>query len=111
MKRTINNKVQVLLIHGGMTFKKKKDYLYYLKTKEISTTTSSSWSGMYLKRNLGRLFEIVRPRMPLAENAEYEDWKIIFERYISLLQYRVVLIGESLGGIFLANIYLRIDCQ
>lgn len=41
--------------------------------------------------------------MPLSENARYEDWKIFFERHIPLLKNNCILIGNSLGGIFLAK--------
>ena len=41
--------------------------------------------------------------MPLQDNAKYDDWKIWFERYIPFLHDNVVLIGGSLGGIFLAK--------
>ena len=41
--------------------------------------------------------------MPLQENAKYNDWKIFFERYIPFLRNNVILIGASLGGIFLAK--------
>ena len=30
----MKTKTQILMIHGGMTFKNKKDYLDYLKNKE-----------------------------------------------------------------------------
>jgi predicted alpha/beta hydrolase family esterase len=41
--------------------------------------------------------------MPLSDNAKYRDWKILFERYIPLLRKDYILIGSSLGGIFLAQ--------
>jgi len=41
--------------------------------------------------------------MPLAENAHYEDWKVHFKRYIPRLRHGVILVGGSLGGIFLAK--------
>ena len=41
--------------------------------------------------------------MPLQDNAKYRDWKILFERYIPLLKKDSILIGSSLGGIFLAQ--------
>ncbi len=91
------------MIHGGMTFKNKNDYVHYLKTREISLEKKVRWNGEYLDKKLGRNFEIIRPRMPLSENAKYEDWKIHFERHISLLRDDCVLIGTSLGGIFLAK--------
>ncbi|MDP2669035.1 MAG: hypothetical protein Q8P07_04345 [bacterium] len=32
----MKNKTQVFLVHGGMTFKNQRDYLHYLKTRNIS---------------------------------------------------------------------------
>ena len=86
-----------------MTFKNNKDYLRFLKTREISIERKIRWSGDYLNKELGKNFEIIRPRMPLQDNAEYNDWKIHFERHIPYLRNNVILIGESLGGIFLAK--------
>lgn len=86
-----------------MTFKNEGDYLRFLKTRTISIEKKESWHGDYLDRALGKKFEIIRPRMPLAENAKYRDWKIYFERFIPHLRNEAILIGGSLGGIFLAQ--------
>lgn len=94
---------QILLIHGGMTFRNRKDYLSYLKNRPISLEAKTSWSGEYFDKKLGKKYQIIRPRMPQAQNAKYEDWKIWFERYLPLLKNNVILIGNSLGGIFLAK--------
>lgn len=99
----MNKKIQVILIHGGMTFKNRKDYLHFLKTRKISLENKIRWSDDYLTKKLGNDFEIIRPRMPLSDNAEYKDWKIHFERYFSHLRDNIILIGSSLGGIFLAK--------
>jgi predicted alpha/beta hydrolase family esterase len=99
----MKTKKQILLIHGGMTFKNKKDYLNYLRNKTINLNDYISWSGDYLEKKLGSNFQIIRPKMPLKENALYDDWKIFFERYIPYLKNNVILIGNSLGGIFLAK--------
>lgn len=99
----MKNKYQILYIHGGMTFKNKSDYLFYLKNKEVSIEKKSRWSGEYLENSLGKQFNIIRPRMPLSENAKYEEWKIVFEKYLPQLGENLILIGASLGGIFLAK--------
>lgn len=99
----MKKKTQILMIHGGNTFKNKKDYLKYLKTKEISVEKKLRWSEGYFDKELGKSFEIIKPRMPLQDDAKYEDWKIWFERYIPYLRNNVILIGSSLGGIFLAK--------
>jgi predicted alpha/beta hydrolase family esterase len=41
--------------------------------------------------------------MPLKDNAKYKEWKILFERYLPYIKNNVILIGCSLGGIFLAK--------
>lgn len=96
-------KIQILVIHGGMTFKNQKDYLHFLKTRKISLEKKISWTGDYLEKSLGKNFKVISPRMPLQDYANYNDWKIIFERYLSLLSNPFILIGNSLGGIFLAK--------
>ena len=99
----MKNKTQILLIHGGETFRNQKDYLNYLKNRTISIKKRVRWSQEYLDKELGKKFEIIRPRMPLQENAKYSDWKIFFERHMPLLRNNIILIGNSLGGIFLAK--------
>lgn len=96
-------KKQILFIHGGMTFKNRKDYLKYLKNREVELKKDKRWHREYFNEKLGENFEIIRPNMPLAENAKYEDWKIHFEKYTPFLRDNVILIGNSLGGIFFAK--------
>ncbi|MBU2264687.1 hypothetical protein KJ784_00695, partial [Patescibacteria group bacterium] len=73
-------KTQILIVHGGMTFKNRKDYLNFLKNREISIAKKIKWSSDYLDKELGKNFEMIRPRMPLQDDAKYGDWKIYFER-------------------------------
>lgn len=99
----MKKKTQIIFIHGGMTFKNRRNYLRYLKTRDITLEKKIRWHDEYLEKILGRNFQIIKPRMPLADNAKYEEWKIYFQRFIPLLQNSVILIGLSLGGIFLAK--------
>jgi hypothetical protein len=99
----MKDKIQILLIHGGETFKSQKDYLRFLNTREISVKKKAKWSHEYLDRKLGKKFEIIKPRMPLQDNAKYDEWKIHFERHFPYLRDNIILIGGSLGGIFLAQ--------
>jgi len=96
-------KKQIFIIHGGTTFKNRNDYLNFLENKKVSIDKKTSWALEYLDKKLGKDFDIIRPRMPLQEDAKYEDWKIYFERFIPYLKNGVILIGNSLGGIFLAK--------
>jgi hypothetical protein len=99
----MKNKPQIFIIHGGMTFKNKRDYKDYLKNRPISIERKVKWSDEYLDKKLGKDFDIIRPRMPLQDNAKYEDWKIFFERHFPYFKNNIILIGSSLGGIFLAK--------
>lgn len=97
------NKIQILYIHGGTTFKNQDDYLDYLKTRALSIEKRIKWSGDYLIEQLKDSCTIIFPAMPLKENARYEEWKIYLERYVELLDDQIILIGTSLGGVFLAK--------
>jgi predicted alpha/beta hydrolase family esterase len=96
------NKPQILMIHGGMTFKSDKGYVHWLKSRTVSIEKKPYWEAD-LEKKLEKSFNIIRPRMPLSENAKYRDWSIHFERHIPLLKKDCILIGSSLGGIFLAK--------
>ncbi len=56
-----------------------------------------------LAESLGKDFEVIIPKMPNPGNARYREWKIWFEKIIPFLEKEVVLIGHSMGGIFLAK--------
>lgn len=76
-------KTQIFYIHGGMTFKNKREYLHFLKHRKVSIEKKIKWSDAYLEKKLGNNFQIIRPRMPLQDNAKYNEWVIHFERYYS----------------------------
>lgn len=99
----MKNKTQIFVIHGGMTFKNKKDYTDWLKNRTISVEKKERWSDDYLEKKLGKEFDIIHPRMPLQDDAKYADWKIFFERYFPYFRNDIILVGSSLGGIFLAK--------
>jgi predicted alpha/beta hydrolase family esterase len=96
-------KTQIFIIHGGNTFRNNKDYWRYLKTRKINLEKRVRWYEGYFDKHLGKNFEIIRPRMPLQDYAKYKEWKVYFERHIPYLKNNVILIGSSLGGIFLAK--------
>lgn len=97
-------KQQILVIHGGDTFQIYDEYIESLKSKELSLKRlkSKSWKDN-LEKDLGDKYEVITPKMPNAQNARYEEWKIWFEKILPLLNEELILLGHSLGGIFLAK--------
>jgi predicted alpha/beta hydrolase family esterase len=96
-------RTQIIFIHGGNTFRSKKEFIKFLKTRKISLDKKIKWNDDYLDKHLGNDFEIIRLSMPLKDDAKYKEWKIYFERFFPHLRDNIILIGNSLGGIFLAK--------
>lgn len=97
------HKPQIVYIHGGSTFSGRLSYLKFLKNRPVSTVERVRWNDGYLDAKLGLKCEIIRPKMPCPERAVYAEWKIHFERYIPLLRSKVIMVGSSLGAMFLAR--------
>lgn len=97
-------KQQVFVIHGGNASNSYQEYLEYLKAKKVTLDDfhHQGWKNS-LTLKLGRNFEVHNPEMPNKQNAKYLEWKIYFEKIIPLMTAPVILIGHSLGGIFLAK--------
>lgn len=98
-------KRQVLVIHGGTSFDSPADYIDFITTRELTLDTlrcTYDWKAS-LSHELGEDTDVLHPRMPNPTNARYEEWKLWFERCAKLLHDDVILIGHSLGGIFLAK--------
>ena len=99
----MKKKNQIFYIHGGITFKNQNDYLDFLKNRQVSIDKKNKWSGEYLDNALDNIFHIIKPRMPLQDNAQYNEWKIHFERFFEQLDDNIILLGSSLGSIFLSK--------
>jgi predicted alpha/beta hydrolase family esterase len=96
--------MQIFVIHGGDAFATYEEYLQNLKTTslDLEKLKSKGWKST-LPEALGESYEVISPRMPNAQNAKYAEWKIWFEKHIPFMQDGVVLVGHSLGGVFLAK--------
>lgn len=90
----------ILYIGGGMTFPDHSSLLDYLRTRELSLEQSPIWTDS-LEADSG--LPLVAVKMPCKENASYDAWAIAFERYLELVADARILVGFSLGGIFLAK--------
>ena len=98
-------KQQIFAIHGGTSFNTYEEYISFLKTREVTLeklTCVLDWKAA-LTNDLGETFEVLQPKMPNGANARYLEWSIWFERCLPFMRDGVILIGHSLGGIFLAK--------
>lgn len=97
---------QVVVIHGGNTYDSYEEYLTALRerTLDLEQMKGKGWKSS-LELALGSAYEIIAPRMPLADNAKYSEWKIWFEKLIPFLRDDAIFVGHSLGGIFLAKYF------
>lgn len=98
-------KKQIIIVGGGTTFDSYEDYINYLENKEVGIDTftpSKDWKDN-IGEELGEKYEVLTLRMPNKTNAKYNEWRIWFDRTLPLLKNEVILVGHSLGGMFLAK--------
>ena len=98
-------KKQVVFIGGGDSYSKYEEYVQALKNaplRNLLGEKTKRWTDT-LREDLGDEYELYMIPMPNTDNAVYQEWKIWFEKYFEYLQGEVVLIGWSLGGMFLAK--------
>ena len=96
---------QVVVIHGGNVFNSQDDFISSLKNKEVtrgSFKRKVDWKAN-LQKELGISYEVFAPHMPESDNATYDLWKIWFEKMIPFLSDNVIMVGHSLGAIFLVK--------
>lgn len=99
------NKPIIWIIGGGEVFETRENYLKFLENEyEISSQKSWDWKK-WLTEGLSDHYDITKINMPDKMNADYDAWKIVFEKYIDTLDTNqdISIIGHSLGGIFLAK--------
>ncbi len=95
---------QVCVIHGGSTYDSVEAYLDHLASLELDYTRLlyrprwNQWLGEALSD-----WEVLLPSMPNTANAQYDEWSLYFSKIIPFLRDDAVLVGHSLGGIFLAK--------
>ena len=95
---------QIIVIHGGTTYPTYEPYREHLEGLPLNydrLLAHSDW-----KSSLKDAFpeaDILLPSMPNRQNAQYEEWRIFFEKIIPFFKDEVILIGHSLGAIFLAK--------
>ncbi len=95
---------QVFVIHGGNAYDSYEKYFISLRNKQVTLEDlrRTDWK-MMLQQKLGDEFEVYVPSMPSKQNAKYAEWKIWFEKFVPFMEPNVILVGHSLGAIFLAK--------
>lgn len=95
---------QIIVIHGGSSFTSYDAYLQDLKETPLNydrMLLSSKWRN-WLPEALPEA-DVLLPNFPNAQNAQYNEWKIVFEKILPFLTAKVSLVGYSLGAMFLAK--------
>lgn len=105
-------KQAVVLVGGGNSYSKREDFLAALKTQEMydlpSDDSYKSWKS-WLATELTDTHTFFIPSMPNKQNAHYDEWKIWFERHLGATSGDLILIGLSLGAMFLAKYLIEND--
>jgi len=96
---------QIIVIGGGTTFSNYEHYLQFLANKPVyieRLTYQPMWKEL-LQQNLGDGYQVISPRMPNTTNAKYAEWKLWLQNISQLAADNCILVGHSLGAIFLAK--------
>ncbi len=103
------SKKQLVYIRGGESFIDRNDFLEHLQTKSLHHMPGQSrieiekfWKES-LADELGEAWQVIIPPMPNRQNAHYDEWKIWFERHFEYLNDDAVIVGCSLGAMFLGR--------
>lgn len=95
----------VVVVHGGDSFPSHEEYLDFIQHRPVTADNfraKNDWK-VFLSDTLGPDFDVFQPRMPNNYDARFEEWVIWFERLLPFLHDDTILIGHSLGGLFLAK--------
>lgn len=99
-------KQQVFYIHGGSPYATYEDYLSDLQEIAIRDLPESGEKKRWytnFRAALGDQYEVFMPLMPNKQNPQYDEWKTWFERHFEHLDDGIILVGISLGAMFLAK--------
>lgn len=97
-------KQQVIFIHWWESKENYKDFEDYLEKLEYKPfeEKKKKWKTT-LSQNLWDKFQLFDPLMPNKDFADYNHWKIIFEKTFKYLNDNVILVWHSLWWTFLSK--------
>lgn len=102
----MTSKQQVCIIGGGMAFDSDADFRRWLADLELDYNRlfyDTDWKSWLAEQLPDR--DVLQPSMPNKQNAKYADWATYFNKIVNFLLPDAILIGHSLGGIFLAKYF------
>ena len=95
---------QILFIHGGDSYKSYELYLADLTAQTIDYERLKyhknyrAWIAEQLPSD-----DILVPNFPNGHNAQFNEWSIYFEKIVPLLHDGAIIVGHSLGAMFLGK--------
>ena len=95
---------QIVIVHGGSSFNNYENYLNNLKNSQLHYERLlwvQKWRDWLAQEIV--VADVLLPDFPNKQNADYTEWKIYFEKLLTLLGDDVQLVGYSLGAMFLAK--------
>jgi len=98
---------KVLVIHGGNTYRSYDAFVEYTKTRDVQPERMKpkiDWK-YYLDKKLGDGFDVYNPSMPGKDMAEYYLWELWYKKVIDVVGSPDIVIGHSLGAMFLVKYY------
>lgn len=94
-------KPQIIFIHGGDAIRDPEKLYKVLRARSFNPYEQKKKWREELFASLADSHECHTLQMPNAFCADYEAWKIWFEKMVPFMREEVVLVGHSLGGGFL----------
>lgn len=95
---------QIIFIRGGETFDNNEQFYSYLKNVPYNPFEKRKNWRDWIEWAMSTDYEMMAPVMPNKQNADYLAWKIWFERLFPFLNdQKLIIIGQSLGGLFVAK--------
>ncbi len=105
-----NEKANVILVHGGEVWDSRETYRSKIENGELNLYwyNSKKNPNKTFKSNLENFcidnkISFIKPQLPNKTNADYTKWKWVFEQSLPFITSETILVGHSLGSMFLTK--------